>query len=201
MPSYEHKKLIERISQLDKVPENAAEYAAWIKAGEHLALLRDNAKQNELIIYAANHYVFIHTVVVSENSLSPLDQDDLLRWSDPLKPFASYAYGGGKDGVWIERTDHPSGSKILENARQLVFGRDFEGLKDKDALYYEILQEYSHLTHIHWRPEQHAYCCFDKNGDFDHIVSITPKDEKGIWHLFHSNANPWNGILPLRTRC
>ena len=190
MPSYEHKKLIERISQLDKVPENAAEYAAWIKAGEHLALLRDNAKQNELIIYAANHYVFIHTVVVSENSLSPLDQDDLLRWSDPSKPFASYAYGGGKEGVWIERTDHPSGSKILENARQLVFGRNFEGLKDKDASYYEIVQEYSHLTHIHWRPEQHAYCRFDENGEFDHVVSIAPEKKEGDVALVSFKREP-----------
>ena len=195
MPSYEHKQLMERISQLDKVPENAAEYAAWIKAGEHLALLRNNAKQNELIIYAANHYVFIHTVVVSEDSLSPLDQDDLLRWSDPSKPFASYAYGGGKEGVWIERTDHPSGSKILENARQLVFDRNFEGLKGKDASYYEILQEYSHLTHIHWRPEQHAYCRFDDKGDFDHIVSITPKDEKGDLALVSFKREPLEQYL------
>ena len=179
MPSYEHEQLIKRISQLDKVPENVAEYAAWIKAPGHLALLRDNAEQDELIIYSVSDCAFIHTVVVSENSLSPIDQDDLLRWSDPLKPFASYAYGGGKEGVWIERTDHPSGSKILENARQLVFGRNFECLKEEDASYYEILQEYSHLTHIHWRPEQHAYCRFDENGEFDHVVSITSKTQDG----------------------
>ena len=98
MPSYEHKKLIERISQLDKVPENVAEYAAWIKAPGHLALLRDNAEQDELISYSVSDYAFIHTVVVSEDSLSPIDQDDLLRWSDPLKPFASYAYWGGTRG-------------------------------------------------------------------------------------------------------
>ena len=87
--------------------------------------------------------------------------------------------GEGREGVWIERTDHPSGSKILENARQLVFGRNFEGLKDKDASYYEILQEYSHLTQIHWRPEQHAYCRSMRNGDFEQVVSITSKTQDG----------------------
>ncbi|MYG40983.1 MAG: hypothetical protein F4201_09270 [Nitrospira sp. SB0677_bin_15] len=102
MSSYEHKELLERLSQLDKVPENSAEYAAWIKADEHLALLRDNAEQNELIVYTVSDYTFIHTVVVSENSLSPLDQDDLLRWSDPSKSFASYAYGGGEEGVCLD---------------------------------------------------------------------------------------------------
>ena len=192
MPSYEHKKLIEHISQLDKVPENAAEYAAWIEAGKHLTLLRDNAKQNELIIYAANRcYVFIHTVVVSEDSLSPLDQDDLLRWSgNPFNPFVSYAYGGGQEGVWIERTDHPSGSQILENARQLVFARHFEGLNEENAFYYEIRQEYSHVTGIHWRPEQHAYCRFDENGDFDHVVSITPAKKKGDVTLVSFKREP-----------
>ena len=89
---------------------------------------------------------------------------------------ANYFYGGGKDGVWIERTNYTWNSKTLEGAQQLVFIRTFEGLKGKDALYYEILQEYSHLTGIHWRPEQHAYCCFDDNGDFDNIVSITSKE-------------------------
>ena len=68
MPSYEHKKLIERISQLDKVPENVAEYAAWIKAEGHLALLQDNAQENELAIYASSNYTSIQSVLVSEDS-------------------------------------------------------------------------------------------------------------------------------------
>ena len=191
MPSYKHKQLMERISQLDKAPENAAEYAAWIKAGEHLALLRDNAEQNDLIIYAASNYTFIHTVVVSENSLSPLDQDDLLRWSgNPFNPLASYAYGGGKEGVWIERTDHPSGSQLLKSAQQLIFARHFEGLNEQNALYYEIRQEYSHVTGIHWRSEQHAYCRFDENGDFDHVVSITPAKKKGDVTLVSFKREP-----------
>lgn len=195
MSSYEHKQLIERISQLDKVPENFAEYAAWIKAPGHLALLRDNAEQNELIMYAVSDYIFIHTVVVSEKSLSSLDQDDLLRWSGPSKPFASYAYGGGKEGVWIERTDHPSGSQLLERAQQLVFARHFEGLNEQNALYYEIRQEYSHLTNIHWRPEQHAYSRFDENGDFDHVVSITPAKKKGDVTLVSFKREPLERYL------
>ena len=46
--------------------------------------------------------------------------------------------------------------------------------------YYEVMQEYSHLTEIHWRPEQHAYCRFDENGDYDHIVSITSGVDKDV---------------------
>lgn len=180
MQNHEHEQLIKRISQIDKVPESIAEYAVWIAAGKHLSLLRDNAEQDELIIYAASDYSFIHTVVVSEDNLSPLDHEDLLRWSgNPFNPLASYAYGGGKEGFWIENSDHAWDSKSLEGARQLVFARRFEGLNENDAYYYEIRQEYSHVTDIHWRPERHAYCRFDENGDFDHVVSITSKADKG----------------------
>ena len=180
MPSYEHNKLIKRISQIDKAPESDAEYATWIKSDRQLTLLRNNAKEDELIIYGGGDHTFIYTVVVNENNLSPLDKDDLLFWSsDPSSPFASYVCGGGRDDVCIERTGYPSGSKTLEGAQHLVFTRYFEGLKDKDRSYYEILQEYAHLTEIHWRPEQYAYCRFDENGDFDHIVSITSKEDKG----------------------
>ena len=130
MPSYEHNKLIERISHLDELPEADAEYAKWIKADGHLTLLRDNAREDELIIYGSGDSIFIHAVVVSENNISPLDKDDLLNWSgNPFAPYAGYTYGGGKDGVWIERTDYPRGSKTLEDAHQLIFARKFEGLK------------------------------------------------------------------------
>ena len=65
------------------------------------------------------------------------------------------------------------GAETLENAKQLVFGRSFEGLKGDDANYFEISQEYAHLAGIHWRSEQRAYCRFDERGDFDPVVSIT----------------------------
>ena len=191
MPSYDHNKLITRISQIDKVPELDAEYATWIKSDRQLTLLRENAKEDELIISGGGDHTFINTVVVNENNLSPLDKDDLLVWSSDLfSPVASYRYGGGIDYVRIERTRCPSGSKTLEGARQLVFARNFEGLKEKDRLYYEILQEYAHLTEIHWRPEQHAYCRFNENGDFDHIVSIRSKEDKGDVSLVSFKREP-----------
>ena len=177
MPSYEHKKLIERISQLDKVPKDFAEYANWIKADGHLTLLRENAENDELIIYGSGDYTFIHTSVVSENNLSPLDQDDLLAWScDPFAPSASFDCEWGSDVVLIKRGIRDANSKTLEGSQPLVFGRNFEGLQGRDGISYEILQEYSHLKEIYWRPEQRAYCSFDENGDFDHIVSITSKE-------------------------
>ena len=177
MPSYEHNKLIERISKLDELPVGSAAYATWIKAGGHLSLLSDNAKSDELIIYASGDCSYIHSVVVSEQCLAVLDQDDLLGWSgNPFSARAGYAWGSGSNDVWIEPGGFDFGTKTLKDAQQMVFARDFEGMKGKGNSYFEVQQEYAHLTGIHWRPEQHAYCRFDEHGDLEHVVSVTSKE-------------------------
>ncbi len=178
MPSFAHKKLINRIAGLDETPDDAAAYATWIEAGGHLSLLRHNAVEDELIVYASGEYTFVHAAVVPNDRLSPIDQNDLLGWScNPYTTVASYVSGGGHEGIWIERGMRPFGSKTLENGRQLVFGRTFEGWTGDDRTYFEILQEYAHLTGIHWRSEHRAYCRFDEHGDIDQVVSITSKED------------------------
>ncbi len=179
MQNYEHKKLIERIAQIDTVPDDADAYGSWIKAGGHLALLRDNAQENELAVYASGDYTFIHAAVISEDSLSLLTQGDLLEWSgSPFSPSAGYVFEGEQSGVRIERGDH-WGTKMIKDTRQLVFGREFEGWEEDSRSYFEILQEYEHLAEIHWRPEKYAYCRFDGNGDLEHVVSVTSKKKDG----------------------
>ena len=193
MASYEHKKLIERIALLDNVPEDPTEFKTWIKADGHLTLLRNNAKEDELIIYGSGSgdFTFIHAVVVSENKIFPLNQDDLLSWNgNPFNPCAYYGYGGGNECVWVERNNYPWGCKALEGAQQLVFGRIFEGMEGKGGSYFEILQEYAHVTEIYWCPERHAFCRFDENGDFDHIVSITPNRDRGDVTLVSFKREP-----------
>jgi len=178
LPSFAHKKLINRIAGLDEMPDDAAAYATWIEAGGHLSLLRDNSVEDELIVFASGDYTFVHAAVVSNDKLSPIDKNDLLGWScNPHTTVASYVSGGGREGIWIERGMCTSGSKTLEDGRQLVFGRTFEGWTGDDRTYFQILQEYAHLTGIHWRSEQRAYCRFDEHGDIDHVISITSKED------------------------
>lgn len=194
MSSYEHKELVKRIKRLDELPENEAEYANWINAEGHLRLLRDNAEQEELIIFGSGEYplhTFIRAVVVSEDSISSVDKDDLLRCcTNPNGSLAIYNFEMGKEDVWIERNEYIWGCKTLKNTRQLVFSRHFDGLQANDSSYFEILQEYAHLSKIHWRPEKNAYCRFDKNGDFEHIVSITSWKEKGSPTLVSFKREP-----------
>jgi hypothetical protein len=126
--SYKHKKLIEAITQLDEEPSDSQAFSDWIHAESHLAFLQENARDNELVIYASGEYTFVHSVVVSNARLSPIDQEDLMGWSlNPWMSIASYVTGGGRDDVWIECGLSGTGTKTLEDAMQLIFYRTFEG--------------------------------------------------------------------------
>ena len=102
--------------------------------------------------------------------------DDLLDCSaDPYHALAGYCWGGGRDDVWIERSDAISGSKTIKGSRQLLFARTIPESADRERLYYEVSQEYAHITELHFLRERDAYCRFDKHGDLEHVVSLTTK--------------------------
>ena len=178
LPSYEHKKIIEELKGLDKLPLGREDFATWIQAGAHLEFLHRNARSNELVIYGSGHYSFMHAAVVPNDRLAAVSQDALLGWTGtPYTSIASYVYGGGRHDVWAERLTDSTGSGSLEGAIHLVFGRTFEGWSGSDRSYFEVNQEYTHITGIHWRPEQRAYCRFDENGDLEQVVSVTARSE------------------------
>lgn len=180
MRNYEHKKLIEVIAKLDQVPADSKLFAEWIEAEAHLEFLRSNARTDELVIYASGEYTFIHAVAVPNNRLAPVDQQDLMEWSfNPYTSIASYVTGGGREDVWVERGLSGTGTKTLKDATQLIFGRTFGGWTGPGATYYELHQEYGHLTGIHWRPEMRAYCRFNEHGDLEPVVSVAAREDKG----------------------
>ncbi len=182
MSNFAHNSLIKDILRIDQLPTGSAAYANWIEAGAHLNFLDVNAKADELVIYGLGPYSFIHTLAVPNSSLAPIDRNDLLRWNNvnPFTHIASFVSGGGRPGIWIERENAGRASKSLEKGMDLIFGRYFEGLRRNEGTYFEVNQEYAHLSGIHWRPERNAYCRFDDNGDFVNIVSVTLRGEEKV---------------------
>lgn len=180
MQNYEHKKLIEALTKLGEVPADSQQFSDWIGAEAHLDFLRRNAHADEMAIYASGEYTFVHAVAVPNDCLAPVDQQDLLQWSfNPYTTIASYVTAGGRDNVWVERGLSGTGTKTLKDAVQLIFGRAFEGWTGPGRTYYELHQEYAHLTGIHWRPESRAYCRFNEHGDLGPVVSVTSREDKG----------------------
>lgn len=179
MVTYAHKKISETILGLDKAPEDAGAFDEWIRAEQHLEYLRVNAGSDELVVYASGPYSFIHSIAVPRDALATEKPEALLNWSaNPFTSIASYVSGGGRDTMWIERQKDHRGSPALDAGIDLIFGRTFEGWSGSDQTYFEINQEYTHLSGIHWRPERSAYCRFDSNGDLTDSVSITVRQNK-----------------------
>ncbi len=173
MATYAHNQIVDRIRQIDLPPSDPAAFAEWITAPKHLQLLRDNAQSDEVIVYASGEYTFIYAAVVPNEILAAASEESLFDWhDDPFSSIASFVYGGGRSDVWVERKgddDH----RQLSRVKSLVFARDFEGWNGPGKRYFEINQEFTHVTGIHWRPEHHAYCRYDENGDLEEAVSIT----------------------------
>ena len=138
MPSYQHRSLIKQIEQIDHMPEHSAQYSQWLTAQDHLNLLRENKTDDEIIAYARSKYTFIHGVLVSADAVGQLAQHNLLGWSgNPFSARASYVWGGGRPDVWIDDTSDFTPSGPLSEAQQLVFAREFHGLKGDEAVTYE----------------------------------------------------------------
>ena len=175
MASYEHARITRAINEMDKPPTEDQEYSSWIRAEGHLQLLRQNARDPEVIIYASSRPTFIHAIIAKESEVTPLDIDDLLEWSSsPYIGRAGYSWTGSARDVRVEFSETNSHPRKLKHRQNLVFGRCMEGLDDPP--YYELLQEFAHTTGIHWREEQRAYCQIDENGDIEPVVSITKPD-------------------------
>ena len=177
MSNFDHKKIIERLNALDKMPTTQEKLLTWVKAKAHIDFLRENTLSQEIVIYAASEYSYIYSMAVPEKLIDPLDKDDLMAWNiNPFISASSYVWGGGRDDVWVEHNASGAGSTILDKGTHLVYGRTFEGWSGADRSYFELSQEYAHLEGLHWRPEQCAYCRFDECGDLTPIVSITARN-------------------------
>lgn len=175
-----HSQIGKVVRKLGSVPTDEELYDEWIRAEAHLRFLEQNARSDELVIYASSMHLFVHAVAVPNDKLTPLDTADLLGWSYSVpSSVASYVTGGGRDDVWVEREWSTTGARSLRGATPLLFSRYFEGWSDPDASYFELHQELAHLAEIHWRPEARAYCRFDDNGDLEPVVTITRRHESG----------------------
>ena len=191
MPSHQHKTLLNQIQELNLEPSDLDAYERWISASDQVALLDDNARTDELIIHASGPHFFVHTVTINKDVLSFLDQECLLDWTigNLYKPRAFYDSERNNHKVQIWNDSSPLGSKTSGQTQELIFMRHFDGLSGEPS-YCEVLQEYSHLSDIHWRSEYSSFCRFDENGDFDHVVSVTLCKDQGEATLVSFKREP-----------
>ena len=192
MPSYEHQQIVRTLKQLVERPQTANEHADWIRAKPQVQLLKQNAQADEIILFANAPPAFIHTVIASEADVTPPNQDDLLEWSSggPYTSRAGYVYSTGPEGESVSFENYTPQPTELLQVKNIVFGRDRNGIDDDDPTYYEILQEFVHAAELHWRADQRAYCRIDENGDLEPVVSITKRSNTEPVTLITCNREP-----------
>ena len=173
MATFEHEQLLNKLTTASIVPEDDSKFAEWIASVPQLSVLIDNFNSDEYIAYAVGNNLYVQTAIVPLEQLVQPDINDLIESNaSPIGYRITDVRGGGNPEPFLEETNL-LGCKSINNAQSLVFRRTFEGLKVSDASYFELLQEFAHISDIHWRDECSAYCKFDKSGNLDNIVSIS----------------------------
>jgi hypothetical protein len=182
------------LSRISVPPSGSEAFNLWLGAKDAVALLKDNARHQDFIVYASSMHVFMHAIVVPLSKVTPPNVEDLLSWN--CNPSASW-------GISYKLSDPPdatisppladAGSKTLACGEQLVFSRSFDG-RIGDKSYFEVLQKFVHLFDLHFLPERKSYCRLDRRGDIEDVIRITSRP-KGTEDIFAETVITFNRDL------
>lgn len=73
--------IIAQLRLLSTAPEDEKAFNAWLEHHDAFRFLKENGKQDELVVYASLQHVFIHAVGVPALRVDTPDVDDLLSWN------------------------------------------------------------------------------------------------------------------------
>src|SRR5947208_12911846 len=73
--------VLAQLREMSTTPSEAKAFAAWLELSDATGFLKDNALQDEFVVYAGLTHVFIHAVLVPAARVTPPNVDDLLSWS------------------------------------------------------------------------------------------------------------------------
>ena len=172
--------LLEKVKAISQLPD--INQSTWLEsATDSAAFLKKNHEgQREIILYANAPHVFIQSVLVPTENVSPPDKEDLLSMcispSDSWCIQRSHRDGTGHQ-VYLEPPLASSGCHSLAGGEKLIFLRPFEGIKSVKTQV-EISQKLVHALGLHFVEEQRAYCRLDNKGDIQDIVKLH-HDETG----------------------
>jgi hypothetical protein len=171
--------IAQQIAALSVEPSDQTAFGAWLELDDAISFLKENAKQDELVVYASLSHVFIHAVLVPVSRVAEPDVDDLLGWN--FNAHASWGVSYRPPNAETARIEGPvahTGTKTFEDAEKLVFPRSFEGYIGERA-YWEVLQPFAHVFELHFVRERSAYCRLDRHGDLEDFIRVVPVGAKG----------------------
>ncbi len=174
MAKFEHEQLLNNLNVAATMPVEKNKLDEWFVNVPQLQILIDNINSGEYIASALSRYLYVQTAIVPLDQIANPDINNLLGWGIGSTDYriSQWETFEPDSKPYLEETNL-LGCKSIKKSQSLIFNRTLEGVTDSDADYYELLQEFAHISGIHWRNERNAYCKFDKNGDLDNIVSVS----------------------------
>jgi hypothetical protein len=161
--------------KLSTEPCEGAAFESWLELKDAIAFLEKNSRDNEFVVYAGMHGVFIHGIAAPAALLAPPDVADLMSWNcNASSEWGISCSYRDRDLPWAEIVPplDGTGSRTLDQGEQLVFARHFSGRIGEKA-YCEVLQEVVQVSNLHFLEERNAYCRIDKHGDIEEAIRIT----------------------------
>jgi len=152
-----------------KEPVHETDFNSWVQQEDVLPFLEQEIKDENIILYAALPFAFLHAVLIPDVKLNKSIVDDLLLWNN--NPYSSWGLVVSADDAWIEGPLAEAGSKTLSKGEQIIFARSFEGVESREH-YFELQEKISHVLGLHYMSERNAWCRLNKMGDIEDIVKI-----------------------------
>lgn len=167
------------LARISTAPGEEAAFDRWLQMEDAVRFLKENAQQDDFVVYAGIRSTFIHAIVIPESSIDPPNIDDLMSWNFNASSSWSIVFGfSGCPAVSIVPPLDHTGSTTLNKGEQLVFARHFEG-RIGDNNYFEFLQKIVHIFGLHYLAERNAYCRIDSHGDIEDVVRIVTSRADG----------------------
>jgi hypothetical protein len=153
----------------------------WLLGAEDsIAFLQDNAKSEELVIYAGTDVALIHGVLAPTNQVTPANQDDLLR--SHILPDDSWCIQKeqSRQGrrIYLDPPLSSPGCNSLASGEKLIFRREFTGVASGPAPI-ELSQKLVHSLGLYWLEERNSYCRLDSRGDIEDVIRVIWLKESG----------------------
>jgi hypothetical protein len=111
---------ISRVIAISRSPSDSPAFETWLNMDDAVAFLKENARENEFVVYASTQTSFMHAVLVPSASVNPPNIEDLMRWNhNPHSSWGIMVAFPPPVSVSIVPPLHSSGSKTLDNGEQL----------------------------------------------------------------------------------
>ncbi|MEJ1164743.1 hypothetical protein V9K97_13635 [Variovorax sp. CCNWLW186] len=151
--------------------------AQWLVGAEDsVEFLKQNAKNEEIVIYAGGPAALIHGVLAPLQQVTPADQQDLMNHfvgTDETWVIQKSFGGGEGHRVYLEAP--LASGKSLTGGEKLIYQRTFHGVH-KGERPIELSQKFVHALDLHFVEERNAYCRLDSRGDIKDVIRIIRVD-------------------------